>query len=153
MEANQQKQIVWVLHGPNLNRLGSREPGIYGVATLEDINADLERFGRDLGIDVSAFQSNHEGELVGKIQDIAESAQGVIINPAAYTHTSIAIRDALLLLDMPIIEIHLSNIYKREPFRHRSLISDIATGTISGLGPYGYRLALDAMANLLTSRS
>lgn len=141
---------IWVIHGPNLNRLGQREPDVYGSTTLNDINSDLKAHGEKLGVSVDAFQSNHEGEIVTKIQDIAGATDGLIINPAAYTHTSIAIRDALLLLDTPIIEIHLSNIYKREPFRHASMVADIATGQISGLGVYGYRMALDALVRMLT---
>jgi len=107
---------VLVIHGPNLNMLGKREPAIYGKTTLNEINKKLKNTGKNLEIAVDTFQSNHEGEIVEKIQDAMGKCQGIIINPAAYTHTSIAIRDALLLLDIPIIEIHLSNIYKREPF-------------------------------------
>ena len=149
MGTENKRLIIWVIHGPNLNRLGEREPEVYGRATLNDINADLKEHGAQLGVSVSTFQSNHEGEIVSKIQDIAGTADGLIINPAAYTHTSVAIRDALLLLDTPIIEIHLSNIYKREPFRHKSMIADIATGQISGLGVYGYQMALDALVRMI----
>jgi len=152
MATDSRNQIVWVIHGPNLNTLGEREPEVYGRTTLADIDTGLKERGDKLGLSVETFQSNHEGEIVGKIQDIAGSAQGVIINPAAYTHTSIAIRDALLLLDTPIIEIHLSNIYKREPFRHTSMVADIATGQISGFGVDGYRMALEALARMLEGR-
>ena len=140
---------VLVIHGPNLNMLGKREPEIYGKTTLDEINSDLENLGTKLGISVEAFQSNHEGAIVEKIQEVAAAQKGIIINPAAYTHTSIAIRDALLALDIPIIEIHISNIYKREPFRHKSLISDVATAQITGLGIKGYSMALKALAEMI----
>lgn len=133
---------VLVIHGPNLNMLGKREPGIYGNITLESINAQLLELGKKRNIVVEIFQSNHEGDIVDKIQGIAGTCSGIIINPAAFTHTSIAIRDALLLLNIPIIEIHLSNIYKREPFRHKSLIADISTAQITGFGAQGYTMAL-----------
>jgi len=146
----QQKQIhkVMVIHGPNLNMLGKREPDIYGKETLEEINSRLENLGEKLEIDVETFQSNYEGAIVEKIHEISGKYKGLIINPAAYTHTSIAIRDALLLLDMPVIEVHLSNIYKREPFRHKSMIADVATAQISGFGVQGYIMALEAIAKM-----
>ncbi|MBU1163224.1 MAG: type II 3-dehydroquinate dehydratase [Proteobacteria bacterium] len=140
---------VLVIHGPNLNMLGKREPDIYGKTTLDEINKKLENMGKKLGIAVDTFQSNHEGEIVDKIQEVMGMCQGIIINPAAYTHTSVAIRDALLLLGIPIIEIHLSNIYKREPFRHRSMIADITTAQISGFGALGYNMALEAIATMI----
>ena len=141
---------ILIIHGPNLNLLGSREPDLYGDKTLADIDAALVKKGEDLSLEVATFQSNHEGALVDKIQMAsAEGYQGVIINPAAYTHTSIALRDTLLALAVPVIEVHLSNIYKREPFRHHSMISDVVTGKIVGLGPDGYLLALDALSRLL----
>ena len=140
---------ILVIHGPNLNMLGKREPAIYGKTTLDEINKKLKNAGKNLEITVDTFQSNHEGEIVEKIQDAMGKYQGLIINPAAYTHTSIAIRDALLLLDIPIIEIHLSNIYKREPFRNKSMIADIATAQISGLGILGYSMALEAIATMI----
>jgi len=149
MVTEAKKQTIWVIHGPNLNRLGEREPEVYGHTTLADIDADLRQRGDQLGLLVETFQSNHEGEIVTKIQDIAGSTQGVIINPAAYTHTSIAIRDALLLIDAPVIEIHLTNIYKREPFRHKSMVADVATGQISGFGVDGYRMALEALTRMI----
>lgn len=150
----QQKQSieshkVIVIHGPNLNMLGEREPDKYGTVTLSDINNGLVKLGEKLGLIVETFQSNHEGLIVDKIQEASKIYQGVIINPAAYTHTSIAIRDALLLLEVPIIEVHLSNIFKRENFRHKSMISDIATGTLCGFGHLGYYMALEAISNLL----
>ena len=136
---------ILVIHGPNLNMLGIREPEIYGKTTLDDINSDLKRLGEKMGVEVEAFQSNSEGKIVDKIQKAMGKTDGLIINPAAYTHTSVAIHDALLLLDVPIIEIHISNIYKREPFRHKSMISSVATAQISGFGPMGYKMALEAI--------
>jgi len=144
---------VLVLHGPNLNMLGKREPEIYGKETLENINSALMEKGRELALHVETFQSNHEGAIVDRIQAAFGKINGLIINPGAYTHTSVAIRDALLLLDMPIVEIHLSNIYKRESFRHHSFIAGVATGQISGFGAHGYILALEAVARLLHSVS
>ena len=146
----QQKNIqkVMVIHGPNLNMLGKREPDIYGKNTLEEINSKLEKLGKKLGIDADTFQSNYEGAIVEKIHETSGKYKGLIINPAAYTHTSIAIRDALLLLDIPVIEVHLSNIYKREPFRHKSMIADIVTAQIAGFGVQGYIMALEAIAKM-----
>jgi len=140
---------ILIIHGPNLNMLGKREPEKYGSLTLEKINSDLKRQGKKLGLGVETFQSNQEGLIVEKIQKAMGACRGLIINPAAYTHTSVAIRDALLLLDMPIIEVHISNIYKRESFRHRSMVADVVTGQVSGLGPGGYGLALAAMAEMI----
>ena len=140
---------VLVIHGPNLNMLGLREPGIYGSTRLDEIDAQLRALGRQWGITVHCFQSNHEGAIVDQIQSAATAMGGLIINPAAYTHTSIAIRDALLLLPIPIIEVHLSNIHKREPFRRHSFVSDVATGQIVGLGVNGYYLALRALADII----
>jgi len=140
---------ILVVHGPNLNMLGQREPDIYGHDTLDTITARMTTVARDCGLALSSFQSNHEGELVDCIQSHMGKARGVIINPAALTHTSIALRDALCALEVPIVEIHLSNIYKREPFRHRSLIADIAVGQISGFGSHGYILAVLAMGERL----
>ena len=140
---------VLVIHGPNLNLLGKREPELYGKTTLAEINRRLKKQGKNLGLDVETFQSNHEGEIVEKIHQAIETCQGLIINPAAYTHTSVAIRDALLLLKIPVIEIHISNIYKREPFRHKSMIADVATARISGFGIHGYTMALEALAKML----
>jgi 3-dehydroquinate dehydratase II len=142
---------VLVIHGPNLNMLGKREPDVYGTLTLEKIDKRIQIRGNELGLSVESFQSNHEGEIVQKIQSILTTHRGCIINPAAYTHTSVAIRDALLLLDMPIIETHLSNIYKREKFRHKSMIAGVVTGQISGLGAQGYLLALEAISHLIFS--
>ncbi len=152
MEKRKDLRKVLIIHGPNLNMLGKREPDIYGKATLDEINRELGELGERLGIDVETFQSNHEGAIVEKIQEAAGIKHGLIINPAAYTHTSIAIRDALLLLDIPVIEIHLSNIYKREPFRHKSMIAGIATAQISGFGIQGYTMAVEAIARMIQSK-
>ncbi|MBU0988119.1 MAG: type II 3-dehydroquinate dehydratase [Proteobacteria bacterium] len=151
MQQSKNRPKVLVVHGPNLNMLGKREPEIYGTTTLEQLNSSLEALGDCLGLAVDAFQSNHEGAIVEKIQTATGIQNGVIINPAAFTHTSIAIRDALLLLDIPVIEVHLSNIYKREPFRHKSLISDVVLAQITGFGIQGYSMALTALAGILVS--
>lgn len=136
-------KTVWVLHGPNLNLLGTREPGIYGSTTLAQIDAMLVRAGAESGVLVESFQSNAEGALIDRIQSARDSQIAfIIINPAAYTHTSVAIRDALAAVAIPFIEVHLSNVHQREPFRHHSYLSDLATGVIAGLGPSGYRFAL-----------
>jgi 3-dehydroquinate dehydratase-2 len=140
---------ILVIHGPNLNLLGQREPEVYGRTTLAEIDAGLVALGRDLGLEVESFQSNHEGAIVDRIQQAGLSPErpaAVIINPAGYTHTSVAIRDALLGVGIPAIEIHLSNTHRREPFRRRSFISGIAVGVIAGFGAEGYRLALRAAA-------
>ena len=142
------KQIL-VIHGPNLNMLGRREPDHYGHKTLDDINRSLSAKAAKLDFGLSTLQSNHEGEIVEAIQQAVGQVQGLIINPAAFTHTSVAIRDAVLILDVPTIEVHLSNIHKRESFRQHSFIADIATAQITGLGASGYLLALDAMAELI----
>jgi 3-dehydroquinate dehydratase II len=146
---SRQNKPILVIHGPNLNMLGKREPEHYGSRTLDDINDALHAKAAELGLQVTTFQSNHEGEIVESIQKAVGRIRGLIINPAAYTHTSVAIRDAVLLLDVPTIEVHLSNIHKREPFRQRSFIADIATAQISGLGTSGYLFALDALAQLI----
>jgi 3-dehydroquinate dehydratase-2 len=151
MEQSKNSSNVLVIHGPNLNMLGKREPEIYGNTTLDETNSDLERLGEKLGLTVETFQSNHEGAIVDKIQEAVARQKGIIINPAAYTHTSIAIRDALLLLDIPVIEVHLSNIYKRESFRQTSIIADVATAQISGFGVKGYGMALEALAGMIQS--
>ncbi len=138
---------ILVLHGPNLNLLGQREPDHYGTVTLLQINTRLQELGRSDDIVVDCRQSNAEHELIDWIQSsIDTDVEFIIINPAAFTHTSVAIRDALLLLDIPIIEVHLSNIYKREKFRHKSMLAGIVTGQITGLGSLGYTLALNAIA-------
>lgn len=144
---------VLILNGPNLNLLGSRESEHYGLATLTDINARLQALGQELGISVETFQSNAEHELVGRVQQApAAGVTFIIINPAAFTHTSVALRDALTAVQIPFIEIHLSNVHAREPFRHKSYLSDVAVGVIAGLGPIGYELALRAAVEKMTSQ-
>ncbi|PQA48888.1 type II 3-dehydroquinate dehydratase [Amnimonas aquatica] len=134
---------ILVLHGPNLNLLGQREPGIYGADTLDSINKRLSTQAEQAGVSLDALQSNHEGALVDRIHQAgADGTRFVIINPAAYTHTSVALRDALLAVNIPFIEVHLSNVHAREPFRQHSYLSDKAVGVISGLGALGYELAL-----------
>jgi len=133
---------ILVLHGPNLNLLGTREQSIYGTMSLETIDLSLHRLGEELGAQLVIRQSNHEGELVTWIQEARRDCQGIIINPAAYTHTSIAIRDALAAVDLPTVEVHLSNIYRRETFRQQSYVSGVAVAQVSGFGPSGYLLAL-----------
>src|SRR5262245_26109719 len=143
---------VLLLNGPNLNLLGTREPGLYGAVTLEQIVARVTHLAGELGHHVSAFQSNAEAELVNRIQEApATHVAFIIFNPAAFTHTSVALRDALLAVKIPFIEVHLSNVHAREPFRHHSYFSDIAVGTITGLGAVGYELALRAAAHQLAS--
>jgi len=149
MAENTGSRNVLVIHGPNLNMLGTREPDIYGHQTLEEINVALTAQADRLGLHIETFQSNHEGDMVDKIQQAHDSFHGIIINPAAYTHTSIAIRDALSLLNIPVVEVHLSNIYKRESFRRTSMISAVVTAQISGFGSQGYLLALDGLARVL----
>jgi 3-dehydroquinate dehydratase II len=135
---------ILVLHGPNLNLLGTREPSIYGAASLDDINARLSAAAQAAGAELSCFQSNVEGVLVDRIQAAGRDGTSfVIINPAAYTHTSVAMRDALAAVQLPFIEVHLSNVFSREPFRHHSYFTDLAVGMICGLGAKGYELALE----------
>ncbi|WP_372525245.1 type II 3-dehydroquinate dehydratase [Piscinibacter sp.] len=135
---------VLVLHGPNLNLLGTREPGVYGSVTLDQINAELTDIAAKAGASLQTFQSNHEGALIDRVHAArGDGTQFVIINPAALTHTSVGLRDALAAVALPFVEVHLSNVHKREPFRHRSYFSDLAEGVICGLGASGYRLALD----------
>jgi len=139
---------VLVLNGPNLNLLGRREPGIYGRQTLGEIERLIVRRARELGIEAECFQSNHEGELVDRIQRARNKKQAIILNAGGYTHSSVAIRDAILATGVPTIEVHLSNLYKREPFRHQSLIAQVSVGQICGFGGVGYLLALEALAHL-----
>lgn len=135
---------ILVLHGPNLNLLGTREPGVYGTHTLEQINADLVDFAAVAGVSLNTFQSNHEGVLIDRVQAArTDGSDFIIINPAALTHTSVGLRDALAAVNLPFIEVHLSNIHQREAFRHHSYFSELAVGVICGLGADGYRLALD----------
>lgn len=135
---------ILVVHGPNLNLLGTREPGIYGATSLPEINQRLQREAEDAGHTLSFFQSNHEGAIVDHIQQQGTEADILIINPGAFTHTSVAIRDAILAVALPAIEVHLSNIHQREPFRHHSYFSDICIGQVVGFGPQSYHLALQA---------
>ena len=142
---------VLVLHGPNLNLLGSRETSVYGTTTLETINGAISKLGGELGLMVDIRQSNYEGELVTWIQQARTEYDGVVINPAAYTHTSVAIRDAIAAVDLPVVEVHLSNIHKREEFRRHSYVSGVALGQISGFGPSGYLLALRGLYEHLST--
>lgn len=144
---------IHVLNGPNLNLLGRREPGIYGSATLDDIARDLRVRAGELGIDLTFRQTNHEGELVGFVQEAGATGAGILINAAAYTHTSIALRDAISGSAALAVEIHLSNIHAREAFRHVSLIAPVCAGVICGFGATSYRLGLDALAGLLEARN
>lgn len=136
---------VLIVDGPNLNVLGRREPAIYGRKTLDDIRRDVTAAARRAGASVAFFQSNHEGEIVGALQDARGKFDGLIINPGGYTHTSVAIRDALLYADVPAVEVHLSNPAAREPFRRKSLVEDAVVGRIAGFGGFGYVLALSAI--------
>lgn len=141
------RKPVYVLNGPNLNMLGLREPHIYGSETLDDVRQQVEGHGKSIGLTVVFRQSNHEGELVTWIQEARAAASAIILNAGAYTHTSIAILDALTASELPVIEVHLSNVFRRETFRHQSFVSPAALGVICGFGPKGYVLALDALAD------
>jgi 3-dehydroquinate dehydratase-2 len=140
---------IMILNGPNLNMLGVREPAIYGRETLGDIEDACRAMAEDLDLGIDFRQSNHEGELVSWVHEARDSADGIIINAGAYTHTSVAILDALTLAELPVIEVHLSNIYKRESFRHHSYISPVARGVLCGFGGQGYVLAMQAMARII----
>lgn len=145
---------ILVMHGPNLNLLGTREPDHYGLKNLADINENLIAIGDQMGCEITTFQSNHEGELVERIHQAAsEHLDGIAINPAAYTHTSVALRDAMLGCHIPFVELHLSNIYRREEFRHHSMLADIAIGIVSGFGPASYALALTGLVEHLRSNN
>jgi 3-dehydroquinate dehydratase-2 len=143
------KKPILVVHGPNLNLLGTREPEVYGHDTLADIDARLVALGRELGWAVESFQSNGEGDLVTRIQEARTRNAGILINPGAYTHTSVAIRDAIAAVALPTVECHLSNIHKREEFRHRSLIVGVAVGQVMGFGAESYALGLRALVSVL----
>ena len=143
-------KLVTILNGPNLNLLGKREPEIYGHATLNDVEVDCTKVAAEFGLTCELKQSNIEGELVNMIQACRETSVGIIINPAAFTHTSVALRDALLSVNIPFVEVHLSNVHARESFRQHSYLSDIAVGVISGLGTSGYEYALDFARDWLT---
>lgn len=140
---------IVVIQGPNLNMLGHREQNIYGPMKLEEIHAQMEAVAKQNNIEVEFFQSNLEGEIVDRIQECLGDANGIIINPAAYTHTSIAIRDAISAVAMPVVEVHISNIYRREEFRQKSLTAAVCTGQIMGFGPFGYHLAMISMMQIL----
>lgn len=139
---------ILIIHGPNLNLLGQREPDVYGAVSMADINARLETKAKSLDMELKIVQSNHEGEIVTTIQQAMTWADCIIINPAAYTHTSVAIRDAISSINIPTIEVHLSNIYKREDFRQKSFIAPVTVGQISGFGENSYYLALEAAVNI-----
>lgn len=144
--------ILQVLHGPNLNLLGKREPGVYGTTTLPEINQRLTELARDQGHKLQCFQSNSEADLIERVHAASlEGVEFIIFNPAAFTHTSVALRDALTGVSIPFIEVHLSNVHAREPFRHHSYFSDVAVGVICGLGPKGYELALSSACEQLTT--
>jgi len=151
-DVSQTPATVLVVHGPNLNLLGLREPEIYGRTRLEDLDRSLTQLGSELGLKVDTFQSNSEGAIVDRIQQARGKAQVLVINPAAYTHTSVAIRDAIIACQLPAVEVHLSNVYAREPFRHHSTISDIVVGRIMGFGAEGYLLALRAAKRLIEAK-
>lgn len=143
---------ILIIHGPNLNLLGKREPGIYGAVTLEEINNNLLDLATQEGVELVIHQSNHEGEIIDWIHDYRDKIAAVVINPGAFTHYSIAIRDALAAVDLPIVEVHLSNVYQREQFRHHSVIAPVATGQIAGFGPDSYLLGLRAAVALAKRR-
>ena len=140
---------IAVVHGPNLNLLGTREPGVYGTATLAQIDASLAELGRELGVEVAPFQSNHEGALVDFVQEQGPRVEGFVVNAAAYTHTSVALADALAGVARPYVEVHLSNVFARERFRHRSYLAAGAVGVVSGFGAASYRLGLRALVEHL----
>jgi len=141
---------IVVIQGPNLNMLGHREQAVYGAMKLEEIHSQMEAVAKQNSIEIEFFQSNLEGEIVDKIQECLGDADGIIINPAAYTHTSIAIRDAISAVSLPAIEVHISNIYRREEFRQKSMTAPVCTGQISGFGPFGYHLAMISMMQMLS---
>ncbi|MEO6461866.1 MAG: type II 3-dehydroquinate dehydratase [Candidatus Eisenbacteria bacterium] len=140
---------ILVVNGPNLNLLGTREPHLYGTTTLPQIESDLERIATDLGVQVDFFQSNHEGALIDAIQGAAGRYQGILLNPGAYTHTSLALRDCLAAVDLPAVEIHLSNLHRRELHRRRSLTAEAVVGVVQGFGPLSYELGLRALVRIL----
>jgi 3-dehydroquinate dehydratase-2 len=147
------RATVVVVHGPNLNLLGTREPQIYGHTTLADIDEELRQVGEELGVTVQTFQSNGEGALIDRIHQARTEAQALIVNAGGYTHTSVALRDALAAVGLPVIEVHLTNLAAREEFRHRSLLAPVCVGQITGLGAFGYRLALEAAVHVLRTNS
>jgi 3-dehydroquinate dehydratase II len=151
--ARRERPTVLVLHGPNLNLLGTREPHLYGTTTLADIDADLRQAGEGLGVAVETFQSNSEGALIDRVQAARTQAQALVVNAGGYTHTSVALRDALAAVGLPVIEVHLTNLAAREEFRHRSMLAPVCVGQITGLGAFGYRLALEAAVHVMRTRS
>jgi len=142
---------ILVVHGPNLNLLGTRETDVYGALTLDDIVDRLRTLAGELRVEIESIQSNSEGDLVSAIQSARGKYDGILINPAAYTHTSVAIRDAVLAYEGPVVEVHLSNIYKREEFRHKSLVADVAVGQVAGFGPHSYELGLRALVDVIAA--
>ena len=140
---------ILVINGPNLNLLGEREPDVYGELTLKGINDSMQKLAKELGVELDFFQSNHEGDIVDKFGVAKKKYTAVVINPAAYTHTSVAIRDAVAACGLPVVEVHISNIYAREEFRHKSLIAPVAVGQISGFGEDSYLLALQAAVKII----
>jgi 3-dehydroquinate dehydratase-2 len=143
---------ILVLHGPNLNLLGTREPGVYGNVTLEEINQHLTALGKKMGVEIQCYQSNHEGELIDALHDARNWASGVIFNPGGYTHTSVALRDAVAAIAIPVIEVHLSNVHAREEFRRHSHIAPVCLGSIAGFGWRSYTLALQALLDISGGR-
>jgi 3-dehydroquinate dehydratase-2 len=141
---------ILILHGPNLNLLGTREPEVYGSMTLNDINNKVIELGKELGADIKCLQSNHEGALIDALHDARTWANGVVFNPGGYTHTSIALRDAISAIQIPVVEVHLSNVYAREEFRHVSMISAVCKGKITGFGWRSYMLGLRALVDVLS---
>jgi 3-dehydroquinate dehydratase II len=146
-------RIVYVLNGPNLNLLGKREPAIYGYETLSDVEADCRKLAAELKLDIRFHQSNREYEIIDWIHEARDDAGGIVINPAAFTHTSVAILDALNTFEPPIIEVHISNVHKRESFRHHSYVSSVASGVVAGFGTQGYQLALRRLARLIDEKA
>lgn len=140
---------VLVLHGPNLNLLGLREPGVYGTLTMDDINGKMIELAKELGLEVRCLQSNHEGALIDALHDARTWAAGVVFNPGGYTHTSVALRDAVAAIVIPVIEVHISNVHAREEFRHKSMLSPVCAGTISGLGVQSYLLGLRGLSEII----